>query len=136
MRYFSSVIYTLIVCNFIMAMCRRLAMTKSDGMPRYLLISYLDTRNVAFLFGYADNQAKLLSLQHKMYMDGFVDKMQVPLKIVQPLGKRRYRSIESGICFLPYTLLHTCSSIWFPTVRKYGITKEILMSIVNEENNG
>jgi long-subunit acyl-CoA synthetase (AMP-forming) len=91
---------------------------------------------VAFLFGYADNPAKLLSLQHKMYMDGFVDKMQVPLKIVQPLGKRRYRSIESGICFLPHTLLHTCSSIWFPTVRKYGMTKEILMSIVNEENNG
>lgn len=136
MKYFSSVIYTLIVCKFIMAMCRRLVMAKSDGMPRYLLISYLVTRNVAFLFGYADNQAKLLSLRHKMYMDGFVDNMQVPLEIVQPLGKRCYLSIKFGIYFMPHTLLHTCNSVWFPTVRKYGMTKEILRSIVNEENNG
>ena len=70
MRTISKIIYTIIVCKFLMGVRERLMTRPSLDTTHCLLIEYIKDAKVALLFGYAKRPKQLRNLLGEMRKNG------------------------------------------------------------------
>lgn len=129
MKTLAKIIYTIIVCRFLMGIRERL-MTKVQVDPtKCLLIGYHPSAEVALLFGYADNPKTLHQLLSDMVARGFSTFSGEKLAIVNPIGNNMFKLVYSGGRIGPYQLYSTSRCRWYDVAQKYGMRQDVMDSM-------
>ena len=127
MKTMSKIIYTLIVCKFLMGIHERLLGKPSLDTSYCLLLEYIKDARVALLFGYANKPKKLRDLLCEMRKNGFeVVSGDALMAMVYPLGNGMFRYIGSEKCIGPVRLCTTTRGRWFDIAKKYGMRCDVI----------
>lgn len=130
MKTISKIIYTIIVCKFLMGIRERLMTKMSLDTSNCLLIEYIKDARVALLFGYAKKPKKLRDLLDEMRKNGFeVVSGDALMAMVYPLGNGMFRYIGSEKCIGPVRLCTTTRGRWYDIAKKYGMKAEVIDSM-------
>jgi hypothetical protein len=129
MKTLAKIIYTIIVCRFLMGIRERL-MSKVQADPtKCLLIGYHHSDEVALLFGYADNPKTLHQLLRDMVARGFEPVAGEKMAIVNPIGNNMFNSVYSEERIGPYRLCSTSRGRWYDVAQKYGMRQDVMDSM-------
>ncbi len=130
MKTISKIIYTIIVCKFLMGIRERLMTKMSLDTSHCLLIEYIKDTRVALLFGYAKKPKQLRDLLGEMRNNGFeVVSGDALMAMVYPLGNGMFRYIGSEKCIGPVRLCTTTRGRWFDIAKKFGMKAEVIDSM-------
>lgn len=130
MKTFAKIIYTIIVCKFLMGIRERLITRPSLDTSHCLLIEYLKDAKVALLFGYAKRPQQLRNLLCEMRKNGFeFVSGDAVMAMVYPLGNGMFRYIGSEKCIGPVRLCTTTRGRWFDIAKKFGMKAEVIDSM-------
>lgn len=126
MKIISKIIYTVIVCKFLMGIRERL-MTKVHVVPtKCLLIGCMPSVRIALLFGYADNPKTLHQLKLDMIDHGFEVAPDGQMAIVKPIGNNMFKFVYSEERIGPYRLCSTTRGRWYDIAQKYGMRRDVI----------
>lgn len=129
MKILAKIIYTIIVCKFLMGIRERL-MTKVQVDPtKCLLIGYHHSAEVALLFGYADNPITLQQLMCDMRDHGFKTVTGEKMAIVNPIGNNMFKFVYSEERIGPFRLCSTSRGRWYDVAQKYGMRQDVMDSM-------
>ena len=130
MKTFTKIIYTIIVCRFLMGIRERLVTKPSLDTTHCLLIGYFKDAKVALLFGYAKRPQQLRNLLCEMRKNGFeFAPGDVVMAMVYPLGNGMFRYVGSEKCIGPVRLCTTTRGRWFDIAKKFGMKAEVIDSM-------
>lgn len=130
MKTISKIIYTIIVCRFLMGIRERLMSRPSLDTSYCLLIEYSKDDNEALLFGYAKRPQQLSNLLCELRKNGFGVLMTwTTMAIVYPLGNGMFRFIGSEKCIGPVRLRRPANGRWYDIAKKFGMKTEVLDSM-------
>jgi len=130
MKTFAKIIYTIIVCKFLMGIRERLVTRPSLDTTHCLLIEYFKDAKVALLFGYAKRPQQLRNLLCEMRKNGFeFASGDVVMAMVYPLGNGMFRYVGSEKCIGPVRLCTTTRGRWYDIAKKFGMKAEVIDSM-------
>ena len=129
MKTLAKIIYTIIVCRFLMGIRERLMAKVQVDPTKCLLIGYHPSAEVALLFGYADNPKTLRQLLRDMVARGFEPVSGEKMAIVNPIGNNMFNSVYSGGRIGPYLLCSTSRGRWYGVAQKYGMRQDVMDSM-------
>ena len=126
MNAISKIIYTVIVCNFLMAIRGRLMLRVSIDPTKYLLIEYFPGDKFAMLYGYADNLKKINQLMCDMRANDFYTISSARMAVVHPLGNGMFKYILKEEHIGPLRLHGITKGRWYDIAKKYGMKAEVI----------
>lgn len=126
MKTISKIIYTLIVCKFILGIRERLM---SKVHVKFLLIEFFPSTGVALLFGYADNTKTINQLMCDLRDHGFATVPDGKMAAVNPIGNNMFKLAYSEERIGPYRLYSTTRGRWYDIAKKYGMKAEVIDSM-------
>lgn len=129
MKTISKIIYTVIVCRFLMAIRGRLLSNAHVDPTKYLLIEYLPSDGFAMVFGYADNPTTLHYLMCDMLEHGFATTSGGRMTVVNPIGNNMFKSAFSEERIGPYRLHSTSRGRWYDIAQQYGMRRDVIDSM-------
>ena len=129
MKTISKIIYTLIVCKFILGIRERLMSKVHVDPTKFLLIEYFTSSGVALLFGYADNTKTINQLMCDMCDHGFKTVPEGKMTVVNPIGNNMFKIAYSEERIGPYRLCTTSRGRWFDIAKQYGMKREVMDSM-------
>ena len=129
MKTISKIIYTIIVCRFLMNIRGRFMSKVHVDPTKCLLIEYLPEDGVALLFGYADNPKTINQLMCDMRSQGFETVTGGKLAVVNPIGNNMFKFVFSEERIGPYRLCTTSRGRWFDIAKQYGMKREVMDSM-------
>ena len=91
MKTISKIIYTLIVCKFILGIRERLMPKVHVDPTKLLLIEFFPSTGVALLFGYADNPKTINQLMCDLRDHGFETVTDGKMAAVNPIGNNMFK---------------------------------------------
>ena len=126
MKTISKIIYTVIVCKFLMGIRERLMSKVHVDPTKFLLIEYFTSAGVALLFGYADNPKTINQLMCDMCEHGFKTVPEGNMAVVNPIGNNMFRFAYSEERIGPYRLCSTSRGRWYNIAQKYGMRRDVI----------
>lgn len=129
MKTISKIIYTLIVCKFILGIRERLMSKVHVDPTKLLLIEFFPSTGVALLFGYADNPKKINQLMCDLRDHGFETVPDGKMAAVNPIGNNMFKLAYSEERIGPYRLCSTTRGRWYDIAKKYGMKAEVIDSM-------
>lgn len=129
MKTISKIIYTIIVCRFLLGIRERLVSKVHVDPTKCLLIEYLPSDGVALLFGYADNPKTINQLMCDMRVHGFETVTGGKMAVVNPIGNNMFKFVYSEERIGPYRLCTTSRGRWFDIAKQYGMKREVMNSM-------
>ena len=129
MKTISKIIYTLIVCKFILGIRERLMSKVHVDPTKFLLIEFFPSTGVALLFGYADNPKTIGQLMGDLYDHGFKTVPDGKMAAVNPIGNNMFKLAYSEERIGPYRLCSTTRGRWYDIAKKYGMKAEVIDSM-------
>lgn len=129
MKTFAKIIYTVIVCRFLIGIRERLMTRPSLDTTHCLLIEYRKDANEALLFGYAKRPQQLRNLLCEMRKNGFAVVTWTTMAMVYPLGNGMFRYIGSEKCIGPVRLRRPANGRWCDIAKKFGMKAEVIDSM-------
>ena len=129
MKTISKIIYTIIVCRFLMNIRGRFKSKVPIDPTKCLLIEYLPEANVALLFGYANNAKEIHNLMCDLRVHGFETLPDAQMAVVHPLGNNMFKYINSEERIGPCRLCSTSRGRWYDVVQKHGMRREVIDSM-------
>ena len=129
MKTIAKIIYTVIVCKFLIGIRERLMTMVPIDPTKYLLIEYFPEDDWALLYGYADNLKKINQLMCDMRDNGF-DKMPYSrMTVVHPLGNGMFKNILTEEHIGPFRLRGITKGRWYNIAQKYGMRRDVIDSM-------
>lgn len=128
MKTISKIIYTIIVCKFLMGIRERLMSKVHVDPTKSLLIEYFTSTGVALLFGYADNPKTIYQLLFDMRDHGFKTVADGKMEIVNPIGNNMFKFVYSEERIGPF-LLCTPPDRWYDVAQKHGMRRDVIDSM-------
>ena len=130
MKIISKIIYTIIVCKFLMGIRERLMSKPLCDTSYCLLLEYFKDAKTALLFGYARQPQQLRNLLREMQKNGLeVNPRNAVMVGVYPLGNGMFRFIYSDKCIGPVRLYSTAHTRWYDVAKKFGMKSEVIDSM-------
>lgn len=129
MKTISKIIYTLIVCKFILGIRERLMSKVHVDPTKLLLIEFFPSTGVALLFGYADNPKTINQLMCDLRDHGFETVPDGKMAAVNPIGNNMFKLAYSEERIGPYRLCSTTRGRWYDIAKKYGMKAEVIDSM-------
>ena len=129
MKTISKIIYTLIVCKFILGIRERLMSKVHVDPTKLLLIEFFPSTGVALLFGYADNPKTINQLMCDLRDHGFETVPDGEMAAVNPIGNNMFKLAYSEERIGPYRLCSTTRGRWYDIAKKYGMKAEVIDSM-------
>ena len=129
MKIISKIIYTVIVCKFLMGIRERLMPKVHVDPTKCLLIECMPSVRIALLFGYADNPKTLHQLKLDMIDHGFKVVPDGQMAIVKPIGNNMFKFVHSEGCIGPYRLCSTTRGRWYDIAQKHGMRRDVIDSM-------
>ena len=129
MKTISKIIYTLIVCKFILGIRERLMSKVHVDPTKFLLIEFFPRTGVALLFGYADNPKTINQLMGDLRDHGFETVPDGKMAAVNPIGNNMFKIAYSEERIGPYRLCSTTRGHWYDIAKKYGMKAEVIDSM-------
>lgn len=129
MKTISKIIYTLIVCKFILGIRERLMSKVYVDPTKSLLIEFFPSAGVALLFGYADNPKTINQLMCDLRDHGFETVPDGKMAVVNPIGNNMFKLAYSEERIGPYRLCSTTRGRWYDIAKKYGMKAEVIDSM-------
>lgn len=129
MKTISKIIYTLIVCKFILGIRERLMSKVHVDPTKLLLIEFFPSTGVAMLFGYADNPKTINQLMCDLRDHGFETVPDGKMAAVNPIGNNMFKLAYSEERIGPYRLCSTTRGRWYDIAKKYGMKAEVIDSM-------
>ena len=126
MKTFAKIIYTIIVCKFLMGIRERLMSKVHVDPTKCLLIEHFPSAGVALLFGYADNPKTIYQLMRDMIDHGFEAVPDGKMAIVNPIGNNMFKFVNSEGHIGPYQLCSTSRGRWYDIAQKYGMRRDVI----------
>ncbi len=126
MKTISKIIYTIIVCKFLMGIRERLMSKVHVDPTKCLLIECMPSVRIALLFGYADNPKTIHKLMLDMIDHGFEAVPDGKMAIVKPIGNNMFKFVYSEGCIGPYRLCSTSRGRWYDIAKKFGMKAEVI----------
>ena len=126
MKTISKIIYTLIVCKFILGIRERLMSKVHVDPTKFLLIEYFTSTGVALLFGYADNPKTINQLMCDLRDHGFETVPDGEMAAVNPIGNNMFKFAYSEERIGPFRLCTTTRGRWYYIAKKYGMKAEVI----------
>ena len=128
------IIYTVIVCKFLMGIRERLMFKAHVDPTKCLLIEYFPSAGVALLFGYADSPRTLHQLLIDLREHGFETVPEGKMAVVNPIGNNMFKIVYSEFVYSeerigPFRLCTTTRGRWFDIAKKFGMKAEVLDSM-------
>ena len=133
MKTISKIIYTLIVCKFILGIRERLMSKVHVDPTKFLLIEFFPRTGVALLFGYADNTKTINQLMCDLRDHGFEIVTDGKMAAVNPIGNNMFKIAYSEERIGPYRLYSTTRGRWYDIAKKYGMKAEVIDSMCGME---
>lgn len=133
MKTISKIIYTIIVCRFLMAIRGRLMSNAHADPTKCLLIEYMPSVGYALLFGYADNPKTINQLMRDMLEHGFETMADGKMAVVNPIGNNMFKFVYSEERIGPYRLYSTSRGRWYDIAQKYGMKRDVIDSMCEME---
>lgn len=129
MKTISKIIYTLIVCKFILGIRERLMSKVHVDPTKFLLIEFFPRTGVALLFGYADNTKTINQLMCDLRDHGFETVTDGKMAAVNPIGNNMFKIAYSEERIGPYRLCSTTRGRWYYVAQKYGMRRDVIDSM-------
>ena len=129
MKTISKIIYTIIVCKFLMGIRERLMSKVHVDPTKLLLIEFFPSTGVALLFGYADNPKTINQLMCDLRDHGFETVPDGKMAVVNPIGNNMFKIAYSEERIGPYRLCSTTRGRWYDIAKKYGMKAEVIDSM-------
>ena len=130
MKIISKIIYTIIVCKFLMGIRERLMSKPLCDTSYCLLLEYFKDAKTALLFGYARQPQQLRNLLREMQKNGLeVNPRNAVMVGVYPLGNGMFRFIYSDKCIGPVRLYSIAHTRWYDVAKKFGMKSEVIDSM-------
>ena len=129
MNTISKIIYTVIVCKFLMGIRERLMSKVHVDPTKFLLIEYFTSSGVALLFGYADNPKTINQLTCDMCDHGFKTVPEGKMAVVNPIGNNMFKFAYSEERIGPFRLCTTTRGRWFDIAKKFGMKADVIDSM-------
>ena len=129
MKTISKIIYTLIVCKFILGIRERLMSKVHVDPTKFLLIEFFPRTGVALLFGYADNTKTINQLMCDLRDHGFETVTDGKMAAVNPIGNNMFKIAYSEERIGPYRLCSTTRGRWYHVAQKYGMRRDVIDSM-------
>ena len=129
MKTISKIIYTVIVCKFLMGIRERLMSKVYVDPTKFLLIEYFTSAGVALLFGYADNPKTIDQLMGDLREHGFKTVPEGNMAVVNPIGNNMFKFAYSEERIGPFRLCTTTRGRWYDIAKKYGMKAEVIDSM-------
>lgn len=129
MKTISKIIYTIIVCKFILGIRERLMSKVHVDPTKFLLIEFFPRTGVALLFGYADNPKTINQLMCDLRDHGFEIVTDGKMAAVNPIGNNMFKLAYSEERIGPYRLCSTTRGRWYDIAKKYGMKAEVIDSM-------
>ena len=129
MKTISKIIYTIIVCKFLMGIRERLMSKVHVDPTKCLLIEYLPNAGMALLFGYADNPKTIHQLMCDMRDHGFETVPEGKMAVVNPIGNNMFKFVYSEERIGPYRLCSTTRGRWYYVAQKHGMRRDVIDSM-------
>ena len=129
MKTISKIIYTIIVCKFILGIRERLMSKVHVDPTKFLLIEFFPRTGVALLFGYADNPKTINQLMCDLRDHGFETVTDGKMAAVNPIGNNMFKIAYSEERIGPYRLCSTTRGRWYDIAKKYGMKAEVIDSM-------
>lgn len=129
MKTISKIIYTLIVCKFILGIRERLMSKVHVDPTKLLLIEFFPSTGVALLFGYADNPKTINQLMCDLRDHGFETVPDGKMAAVNPIGNNMFKFAYSEERIGPFRLCSTTRGRWYDIAKKYGMKAEVIDSM-------
>ena len=129
MKTISKIIYTLIVCKFILGIRERLMSKVHVDPTKLLLIEFFPSTGVALLFGYADNPKTINQLMCDLRDHGFETVPDGKMAAVNPIGNNMFKLAYSEERIGPYRLYSTTRGRCYDIAKKYGMKAEVIDSM-------
>ena len=129
MKTISKIIYTLIVCKFILGIRERLMSKVHVDPTKLLLIEFFPSTGVALLFGYADNTKTINQLMCDLRDHGFETVTDGKMAAVNPIGNNMFKIAYSEERIGPYRLCSTTRGRWYYVAQKYGMRRDVIDSM-------
>lgn len=126
MKTISKIIYTLIVCKFILGIRERLMSKVYVDPTKFLLIEFFPSTGVALLFGYADNPKTIGQLMCDLRDHGFETVTDGKMAVVNPIGNNMFKIAYSEERIGPYRLCSTTRGHWYDIAKKFGLKAEVI----------
>ena len=126
MKTFAKIIYTIIVCRFLMGIRERLMAKTHVDPTKCLLIEYFPGTDQALLFGYADSPRTLQQLAFDMCDHGFKTVPDGHMAVVNPIGNNMFKFVYSDERIGPYRLCSTTRGRWYDIAKKFGMKAEVI----------
>lgn len=126
MKTISKIIYTLIVCKFILGIRERLMSKVQVDPTKFLLIEFFPSTGVALLFGYADNPKTIDQLMCDLRDHGFETVPDGKMAVVNPIGNNMFKLAYSEERIGPYRLCSTSRGRWYDIAQKYGMRRDVI----------
>lgn len=129
MKTISKIIYTVIVCKFLMGIRERLMSKVHVDPTKFLLIEYFTSSGVALLFGYADNPKTISQLTCDLREHGFKTVPEGNMAVVNPIGNNMFKIAYSEERIGPYRLCSTTRGRWYDNAQKHGMRRDVIDSM-------
>lgn len=130
MKMFAKIIYTIIVCKFLMGIRERLLSKTSLDASYCLLLEYFKDAKTAILFGYARQPQQLRNLLRELQKNGLeVNPWNAVMVGVYPLGNGMFRYIYSDARIGPVRLYSIANTRWYDIAKKFGMKAEVIDSM-------
>lgn len=126
MKTISKIIYTVIVCKFLMGIRERLMSKVHVDPTKFLLIEFFPSTGVALLFGYADNPKTIDQLMGDLRDHGFETVPDGKMTVVNPIGNNMFKIAYSEERIGPYRLCSTTRGRWYDIAKKFGMKAEVI----------
>lgn len=129
MKTISKIIYTLIVCNFLMGIRDRFMSKVHVDPTKCLLLEILPGAEVALLFGYANNPKEIQQLMLDLRKNGFDPLPDAKMAVVNPLGNNMFKYVYSEERIGPYRLCSTTRGRWYEVAQRHGMKRDVIDSM-------
>ena len=126
MKTISKIIYTLIVCKFILGIRERLMSKVHVDPTKFLLIEFFPSTGVALLFGYAGNPKTINQLMCDLSDHGFETVPDGEMAAVNPIGNNMFKIAYSEERIGPYRLYSTTRGRWYYVAQKHGMRRDVI----------
>lgn len=126
MKTISKIIYTVIVCKFLMGIRERLMSKVHVDPTKFLLIEYFTSSGVALLFGYADNPKTINQLTCDLREHGFKTVPEGNMAVVNPIGNNMFKFAYSEERIGPFRLCTTTRGRWYYVAQKHGMRRDVI----------
>jgi len=126
MKYIAKIIYTIVICRFLMRIRERLVSNVTAVPAKYLLIGCIPSTGQALLFGYADNLKTIRQLMCDLHYHGFETVPDGKMAVVNPIGNNMFKDVYSGKRIGPYRLCSTSRGRWYDIAKRYGMKREVI----------